>query len=177
MLKHHIYNPLTDKMTGTVVIGKAPSFMVEGQKYYSWDAVNFNLASGEKAGEIPDDFNYQRYDLRIQINYTAEQLDQYLTDKYPDTYKKLFPISPLAGTGQFYKEMEATFNVNALYLMAHAIHESAWGTSSLAQTKHNLYGINAVDSDPERDGGLICFFPRINRKSCPVCFNKLFQPI
>ena len=44
--------------------------------------------------------------------------------------------------------MEAEFNVNALYLMAHAIHESGWGTSILAQTKHNLYGINAVDSDP-----------------------------
>ncbi len=31
--------------------------------------------------------------------------------------------------------MEAQHGVNALYLMAHAIHESAWGTSSIAQTK------------------------------------------
>ena len=44
--------------------------------------------------------------------------------------------------------MEVKYGVNALYLMAHAIHESAWGTSDIAYDKHNLFGYGAVDSDP-----------------------------
>lgn len=32
--------------------------------------------------------------------------------------------------------------------MAHAIHESGWGTSKIAQDKNNLFGYGAVDSNP-----------------------------
>ena len=46
------------------------------------------------------------------------------------------------------KEVEEEYSVNALYLMAHAIHESAWGTSMIAFDKRNLFGYGAVDSDP-----------------------------
>ena len=40
------------------------------------------------------------------------------------------------------------FNVNPLYIVAHAILESAWGTSNLAKLKNNLFGYGASDDAP-----------------------------
>ncbi|KAB2336745.1 S-layer protein [Cytobacillus depressus] len=144
-LVHVVYNPLTKASTETL-IGKAPSFMTAGAKYYSWDGVNYYNESGTKAGEAYTYFI--NLPLHTKTPYTAEDLDRFLTEQYPDAYKKNFPDSPLAGTGVVFKEMEAKYEVNALYLMAHAIHESAWGTSAIAQDKKNLYGMKAYDSDP-----------------------------
>jgi len=164
-LYHTIYNPLT-KVSNAVLLGEAPSFMVEGQKYYSWDGMNFTDANGTIAGQWT--IFHRSLDLRTPSSYTGEELDRYLNDNYPEQYKKalaqflmkekgysmedaeaIASKSPLAGLGNRFKEMEAKYGVNALYLMAHAIHESAWGTSSIAQNKNNLYGIKATDSDPE----------------------------
>ena len=33
-------------------------------------------------------------------------------------------------------------------MLSIAANESAWGTSSIAQNKNNLFGLNAVDSSP-----------------------------
>ena len=33
-------------------------------------------------------------------------------------------------------------------MMGLAINESAWGMSSIAQSKNNIFGLNAVDSSP-----------------------------
>ena len=123
--------------------------MVEGQKYYSEDGMKYTDANGNMAGEGTIHFN--TLNLLSKTDYTAEQLDQYLTN-YPQTYAKqlsqflinvkglsfeeaqvIANISPLAGLGITFKEMEVKYGVNALYLMAHAIHESAWGTSHIAQ--------------------------------------------
>ncbi|MBT2687094.1 S-layer homology domain-containing protein [Bacillus sp. ISL-47] len=144
-LYHNVYNPVTNSYTGDTLLGKAPSFMTEGQKYYSWDGINYSLVNGTRAGEAYTYFTYMP--LHTKTNYTAEDIDKYLTEKYPDYYKSKFPESPLAGTGKDFKEMEAKYEVNALYLMAHAIHESAWGTSAIAQDKKNLFGMKAYDSD------------------------------
>lgn len=38
--------------------------------------------------------------------------------------------------------------LNPIYILAHAACESAWGSSYIARTKGNYFGINAVDSDP-----------------------------
>ena len=39
---------------------------------------------------------------------------------------------------------------NARFLLAAAMHESAWGTSDIARIKHNLFGYNAYDRAPFR---------------------------
>ena len=38
---------------------------------------------------------------------------------------------------------------NALDLLVHAAHESAWGMSKIARTKNNFFGIGAYDSSPQ----------------------------
>ena len=50
--------------------------------------------------------------------------------------------------GSAFKAAETTYGVNAEYLVAHAMEESGFGTSYIAQAFHNLFGWNAIDSDP-----------------------------
>ena len=40
------------------------------------------------------------------------------------------------------------YDINATYIVAHAILESGWGRSIIARTKHNLFGWQAYDEDP-----------------------------
>jgi LysM repeat protein len=54
----------------------------------------------------------------------------------------------LAGTGQSFVNGENAHGINALFALAHAIIESAWGDSYFAQNRNNLFGLNAVDSNP-----------------------------
>ncbi|RBP91537.1 S-layer family protein [Cytobacillus firmus] len=144
-LYHTVYNPITKAYGPAALIGLAPSFMAEEQIYYSWNGVHFTTASGSAAGEAYTYFNF--LPLHGKTSYTVEDIDRFLTEKFPSSYKG-FQTSPLAGTGKDFKEMEAKYEVNALYLMAHAIHESAWGTSAIAQDKKNLYGMKAYDGSP-----------------------------
>ena len=51
-------------------------------------------------------------------------------------------------SGSIFVNMQNTYGVNALLMAGVAANESAWGNSSIAQTKNNLFGLNAVDSAP-----------------------------
>ncbi|AQQ54247.1 S-layer homology domain-containing protein [Planococcus lenghuensis] len=148
-LIHRPFNHLSEKYSSTGVIGTAPAGLVPGTKYYSQDGAVFFNASGAKVVEAHQYFN--KLPLSSATNYTAEELDKYLTDKFPyygkAIYGKTWTESPLAGSGQFFKDIEAQYKVNALYLLSHAIHESNWGTSKIAQDKNNLFGYGAVDGD------------------------------
>ena len=66
--------------------------------------------------------------------------------------------SPLNGHGQDFIDAQNQYGVNAQYLMAHAIHETGWGTSKIMHDKHNLFGYHAYDSDPY---GSASYFPSI----------------
>lgn len=46
-------------------------------------------------------------------------------------------------------DAENAYDLNALFILAHADVESAHGTSDYATTRNNLFGFNAVDSDPD----------------------------
>ena len=92
---------------------------------------------------------YQFIDLRTQSPVTAEQIDNYIEQNYKNQRitrkldKKCF-----AGTGQVFIDAGKTYGVNALYLAAHAIHESAFGTSEIALGKNNLFGFGSYDASP-----------------------------
>ncbi|PPA70279.1 S-layer homology domain-containing protein [Jeotgalibacillus proteolyticus] len=151
-LEHILYNHFTGAYVSTGAIGKAPAGLSQGVEYFSWDGANFTTKNGQKVTESHQYFN--KLPLHTVSNYTAAELDKYLNDKFPyynqTAYGKRWTTSPLVGSGRFFKEMEQKYKINALYLMSHAIHESAWGTSKIAQDKNNLFGYGAVDSDPYR---------------------------
>ena len=57
----------------------------------------------------------------------------------------------LANLGDSFMHAEQSFHVSARYFVAHAILESAWGTSAIARDKHNLFGFGADDANPYQD--------------------------
>ena len=80
-------------------------------------------------------------DLRTKANVTAQELDafiQYQANRFSTS-------SAMLGMGSAILEASNLTGLNALYIMAHAGHESAWGTSKLANGKYNFFGIGAVD--------------------------------
>ncbi len=54
----------------------------------------------------------------------------------------------LKGNAKSFIKVEKKYGVNALYLLAIANHESDFGQSRIAKEKYNLFGFNAIDSDP-----------------------------
>lgn len=52
------------------------------------------------------------------------------------------------GDGKYFIEAQNSSGIDALVLFAIAAHESAYGTSSIAHAKNNLFGYGAYDSSP-----------------------------
>ncbi len=84
----------------------------------------------------------------------AFSVDTDLTKPSGETAAKLNSFlsgSALAGLGAGFMNAEHTYHVSARYFVAHAILESAWGTSAIAHDKHNLFGYGADDANPYGD--------------------------
>ena len=83
---------------------------------------------------------------------TAEQLNRFI-----NTYGS---TGMLAGQGQAFIDAAKMYDINEVYLLAHAILESGWGKSTLARGQvegyegyYNFFGFGAYDSDPGNGGG------------------------
>ncbi|QHN50506.1 S-layer protein [Geobacillus stearothermophilus] len=146
-LVHVIYNTTSNTYV-SYLYGKAPSFMQAGQRYYSWDGDTFYNEAGQLVGTAYQYFNV--LSLRTKTNYTADELNRFVA-----AYRS---ASPLKELGAAFKQAEEKYQVNALYLLAHAILESDWGLSELAKKKNNLFGIKAYDSDPLRSADSFASF-------------------
>lgn len=153
MLNHYVYDHLTKK-SAFYTVGPAPQFMERFGEYYSYDGVQFYDINGKLKGAHYPYFQFQS--VRQPTNYTAAELDSYIMSalaarqatnlaKYKDAVTK----SKLIGLGTYLKEMETTHRVNAMFILATAIHESDFGISTNAMTKNNLFGIKVFDSNPE----------------------------
>ncbi|AOL35815.1 MULTISPECIES: SH3 domain-containing protein [Geobacillus] len=106
---------------------------------------------------------YQFLDLRTEAPVTAEQINAYIAKNVGGR------TSVLIGKGQAFVEAGKRYGVNALYLAAHAIHESAFGTSRLALTKYNLFGYGAYDDAP--------FVAAYRFPSVDVCIDYIARTI
>ena len=156
-LIHHfeVYNGVnyTDSFTN---LGTSPSFLNVDQHYYSFDGNYFyeNLTSmlddyreGNYGRSVNSNNPYYSYYLyltaRSTTGYTADDLNYIVASKgYNGSNSKMY------GTGAYFKEAEQQYGTNALLSFSAAINESAWGTSSLAMNKNNLFGYGAADSCP-----------------------------
>ncbi|NHC42573.1 SH3 domain-containing protein [Bacillus sp. MM2020_1] len=88
--------------------------------------------------------SYQFIDLRTQSLVTSSQINNYIAGYVKNTGKK----SILTDKGQVFIDAGEKYGVNPLYLAAHAIHESAYGTSAISIAKNNLFGFGAYDAAP-----------------------------
>lgn len=162
LLVHYPYyrlqNPSTkkyDSRYNEYTVGPASSAFQRGKTYTSFDGVHFKENGTRKVVTYYPYFQFQS--VRQPSSYSAADLDRFIADalkkreqtgqaRYKDATKK----SKLIGLGTYIKATEKLHNVNGMFILAAAIHESDYGMSTNAQTKNNIFGIRVFDSDPDK---------------------------
>ncbi|MFF2753479.1 Ig-like domain-containing protein [Psychrobacillus sp. NPDC058041] len=153
-LVHSIYSSNTGSYS-SYQVGTAPIFMISGQKYYSVDGTHFTNAAGQEVGTSYPYFQY--LSARSKTNYTAEEIDTYIMYMLQKLeidnptnimYQQATQKSKLIGLGTYLKQIEETQHINALFILALAQHESAYGMSDRAQQYNNLFGLYVTDNNP-----------------------------
>ena len=142
----------TDSFTN---LGKAPSYLTKDAHYFSFDGNYFynsvtSMLDDYRAGIYSNSVNsnnphysyYLYLTSRSTSGYSASDLDSIIVSNGYNSSSKMY------GTGSAFKEAEEKYGTNALLAFATALNESAWGTSSIAQSKNNLFGYGASDSCP-----------------------------
>jgi mannosyl-glycoprotein endo-beta-N-acetylglucosaminidase len=116
-----------------------------------WVKLTANGVSGYVSGEFFKEVTtgypfhrngYQFIDLRKPSKVTAAQIDSYINNYLGSR------DSVLKGKGQAFINAGNKYGVNSLYLAAHAILESGYGTSNISLGKKNLFGFGAYDAAP-----------------------------
>lgn len=142
------YNELyytVSTMEGNYSIGPyaiAPSYLKPGY-YFSHDGISFysdpyleNLVSEVKF------YNYFQFlPLRSYSKLDGNQLKKYLNDKSKTN-------SVYYNHTNSFVNYQQRYGMNALLVFSMANHESAYGTSNYAVNRNNLFGWDAIDSNP-----------------------------
>lgn len=81
-------------------------------------------------------------DLRKPSGLNLEQFKKVLSNDTNDK-KKVFEEN-----AEYFYYIEKQYQINGIFVASVGIHESAWGTSGIANAKKNLFGYGAVDSNP-----------------------------
>lgn len=85
------------------------------------------------------------------------------TNLSADDYNKLLAGSSLAGHGQDFYDMEQTYGVNGLFALSVARTESGLGSSVMAKTKNNFFGMIGCKFSSSRS--CILYFGELMNKS------------
>lgn len=137
----------------TYSYGVAPDWLPNGT-YYSPNGIVFytdmDLKNPVMNGSVIGRY-YNYYDflnLRTVTQYSAQELNDYFN--YYFSVNKLDPNSSvMKDKGSAFVDAQNTYGMNALMIYSMAIHESAYGTSSYAVNRYNLFGYGAYDSNPD----------------------------
>lgn len=86
-----------------------------------------------------------KLDFNMSLNkpsgLSLEQFKKILSDS--KDVNKIFEQN-----AEYFYYIEQQYNINGVFVAAIGIHESAWGTSTIAKQKKNLFGYGAYDSNP-----------------------------
>ena len=80
-------------------------------------------------------------DVNKPSGLTLEDFKKVLSNN-PRDVNKIFE-----NNAEIFYNLEEKYNINGLLIAAMGIHESAWGTSKIANDKQNLFGYGAYDHD------------------------------
>ena len=116
----------------TKLVGMEAANVIEQRRIETNIETTRHLVNSAKRGG----FKSYKTPLTEPSEFDAEVFDLLLHD------------TNLSGLGKAIKQAEEEFQVNGVFIVSVAIHESGFGTSKLAKNKNNLFGINAIDSDP-----------------------------
>lgn len=101
---------------------------------------NSENTSGKSKSQLISNLSFNM-SLNKPSGLSLEQFKKVLTDS-KDT-KNIFEEN-----AEYFYYIEKQYNVNGIFVAAVGIHESAWGTSRIANNKKNLFGYGAYDLNP-----------------------------
>ncbi|MFI3284468.1 MAG: glucosaminidase domain-containing protein, partial [Erysipelotrichaceae bacterium] len=141
----------------TSAIGPASDWMSVGDIYYSYDHETY-YSDRNYTNYVGEYYSYYQFlPARSTTSISASTFDSYMnslgyTSKPTSTsYTNLTSTqSQLVGEGQTFINNQNSYGVNALLVYALACLESGNGRSQYAVERNNLFGWNAVDSDPDQ---------------------------
>ena len=109
-----------------------------------------DLTSAAVTPNMPEKCRIQKLLLKLDINMPLNQSSGLtLAD-----YKKILSNLPNDKNNIFednyevFYNVDKKYNINGVFLASLAIHESAWGTSQIAEDKKNLFGYGSYDATP-----------------------------
>jgi len=108
------------------------------------------LTSSYSTPSILEKNRIQRLLIKVNINMELNKSSGLTLNDY----KKIFTGLSSDSNGIFYNNystfynIDKKYNINGIFLASMAIHESAWGTSQIANDKKNLFGYGAYDQTP-----------------------------
>lgn len=126
-----------------IVLGPAPSEFDANTRYYSSNGYQFYYDPNETDYALTYYPYYQYLPVRSKSNISADDLDKAFYEVSGKAH-----TSKMEDAGSIFIEAQERYGINALLLYAMAAHESGWGTSSYAMNRNNLFGWNAIDSNP-----------------------------
>ena len=150
-LYHQIFTPY---YSSSQRVGNAPAYLKENTKYFSYDGHYFYTAFETMINDYQKDvyshavnkespyYNYYQFlSMRTVSSFTADRLNKRLLEGTKNTKSKL------RNRGVDFINAQQ-YGTNAALAFGLAVNESAWGNSSIAQEKNNIFGLNAVDTSP-----------------------------
>lgn len=161
-LYHYISNNLAaSNAYSELNVGSKPDYLSANTTYYSYDGHYFYTDYATMLYDYERDtrsqsvnasqpyYNYFQYlSMRSTSNYSASELTNIINNLL--NQYGYGSSSVLYGTGASFVNYQNSYGINALLAAAAAINESGWGISNYAKNRYNLFGINAVDSDPDQ---------------------------
>lgn len=156
LLYHRICTNMTTSGWGSSInVGTRPSYLAAGSIYYSYDGhyfyTDYATMVADYQGGIRGNavnakepyYNYYQYlPLRSKSNYDAGTINT-LIGAFTDSESKMY------NAGSYFVNSQNTYGTNALLICGIAANESAWGKSNYALNRNNLFGLEAVDSNPD----------------------------
>lgn len=153
-----IYHQITTNLksyASTQHFGYMPNYMENDKTYYSYDGHYFYNSYKDMVRDYNDNtyinsinpsspyYNYYMYlSHRSTTGFSESVLDDYLKSKTSNESSKML------NTGSEFIKAQNSYGANAGLMFGLAINESAYGSSNIAQSKNNLFGHGAVDSNP-----------------------------
>ncbi len=138
----------------TLVSQKDDWYYVQYETSYGWAEKNSLTHYDPNQGSSGDGDTVQYSKEQLTQNLGFSMLLNRKSGLSVDQFKKIFANDSndkknvFKENAEYFYYVEQQYNINGMFVAAVAIHESAWGTSNIAQSKRNLFGYQAYDRDP-----------------------------
>ena len=153
----HYSNSNANTKFYTIKVDKAPAFMKKDIRYYCVDGFHYytdpyaavvnDMSHPSYAGKHAIYYKYLSF--RTQTSYSANELNSFIAYK-SKTFSYEGRDTVFLGLGSSFLQAQNSYGVNGAMEIAFANLESAYGKSGYATSRYNLFGIGAVDSNPDQ---------------------------